>query len=109
MFSRCLMLHFLRSFWFNKFGEVRGLHPPGRPRSSFNDVALHDSQFVKTVELVDLSGMLRQAALERQEVTHMMLLADSSMSAILNSASISDTYSEHVTAEAQGQPRIFRS
>ena len=23
------------------FGEVKGLCPPGRPRSSFNDVALH--------------------------------------------------------------------
>ena len=36
------------------FGEVKGLRPPGRPRSSFNDVALRD---VKTVELVDLIEM----------------------------------------------------
>ncbi len=33
------------------FGEVTGLRPPGRPRSSFNDVALRD------VELVGLAGM----------------------------------------------------
>jgi len=26
------------------FGEVKGLRPPGRPRSSFNDVALRDCQ-----------------------------------------------------------------
>ena len=26
------------------FGEVKGLRPPGRPRSSFNDVALCDCQ-----------------------------------------------------------------
>ena len=26
------------------FGQVKGLRPPGRPRSSFNDVALHDCQ-----------------------------------------------------------------
>jgi len=26
------------------FGEVKGLCPPGRPRSSFNDVALRDCQ-----------------------------------------------------------------
>jgi hypothetical protein len=26
------------------FGEVKRLRPPGRPRSSFNDVALHDCQ-----------------------------------------------------------------
>ena len=26
------------------FGEVKGLCPPGRPTSSFNDVALHDCQ-----------------------------------------------------------------
>ncbi len=26
------------------FGKVKGLRPPGRPRSSFNDVALHDCQ-----------------------------------------------------------------
>jgi len=26
------------------FGEVTGLRPPGRHRSSFNDVALHDYQ-----------------------------------------------------------------
>ncbi len=25
-------------------GEVNGLHPPGRPRSSVNDAALHDCQ-----------------------------------------------------------------
>ena len=24
------------------FGEIKGLRPPGRPRSSFNDVALRD-------------------------------------------------------------------
>ena len=24
------------------FGQVKGLRPPGRPRSSLNDVALHD-------------------------------------------------------------------
>ena len=26
------------------FGQVKGLRPPGRPRSSFNDVALQDCQ-----------------------------------------------------------------
>ena len=26
------------------FGEVKGLCPPGRPRSSFNDVTLRDDQ-----------------------------------------------------------------
>ena len=26
------------------FGEVKGLRPPDRPRSSFNDVALRDCQ-----------------------------------------------------------------
>ncbi len=26
------------------FGQVKGLRPPGRPRSSFNDVALHYCQ-----------------------------------------------------------------
>lgn len=26
------------------FGEVKGLRPPGRPRSSFIDVTLHDCQ-----------------------------------------------------------------
>ncbi len=26
------------------FGQVKGLRPPGRPRSSFNDVTLHDFQ-----------------------------------------------------------------
>ncbi len=26
------------------FGQIKGLRPPGRPRSSFNDVALHDCQ-----------------------------------------------------------------
>ncbi len=26
------------------FGQVKGIRPPGRPRSSFNDVALHDCQ-----------------------------------------------------------------
>ena len=26
------------------FGEVKGLRPPGRPRSSFNDVTLRDCQ-----------------------------------------------------------------
>jgi len=26
------------------FDEVKGLRPPGRPRSSFNDVALRDCQ-----------------------------------------------------------------
>ena len=35
------------------FGEVKGLRPPGRPRSSFNDVALLRCMIVNTVELVD--------------------------------------------------------
>jgi len=26
------------------FGQVKGLRPPGRPRSSFNDVAVNDCQ-----------------------------------------------------------------
>ena len=39
MFSGCLTIDCLRSFL---FGEVKGLRPPGRPRSSFNDVALRD-------------------------------------------------------------------
>ena len=36
------------------FGEGKELRPPGRPRSSFNDVALRDCQ---TVVLVGLTGM----------------------------------------------------
>ena len=30
--------------WKLLFGQVKGLHLPGRPRSSFNDVALHGCQ-----------------------------------------------------------------
>ncbi len=30
--------------WKLLFGQVKGLRPPGRPRSSFNDVALQDCQ-----------------------------------------------------------------
>ena len=26
------------------FGQVKGLRPPGRPRSGFDDVVLHDCQ-----------------------------------------------------------------
>ncbi len=29
------------------FGEVKGLRPPGRPRSSFNDVAFRDCQICR--------------------------------------------------------------
>ncbi len=38
------------------FGEVKGLRPPGRPRSSFNGVALCDCQ---TVVSIGLTGMHR--------------------------------------------------
>ncbi len=43
------------------FGEVKGLGPPGRPRSSFNDVALRDCQ---NVEFVDLTGMHKTGCFE---------------------------------------------
>jgi len=49
------------------FGEFKGLRPPGRPRSSFNDVALHDCQNCR------INRPYRDAqdrlALERQELS----------------------------------------
>ena len=40
-----LILDYLRSFL---FGEVKGLCPPGRPRSNFSDVAVRDCQNCRT-------------------------------------------------------------
>jgi len=45
------------------FGELKGLRPPGRLRSSF--MVLH-YMILKTVVLVGSKGRTRQAALERQ-------------------------------------------
>ncbi len=47
------------------FGEVKGLRPPGRPTSSFNDVALRDCQNCQQT----WQGCTRQAALERRDLS----------------------------------------
>ncbi len=49
------------------FGEVKGRRPPGRPRSSFNDVALRDSQNCRISR--PYRDAQRQAALERQDLS----------------------------------------
>ena len=36
------------------FGKVKGPRPPGRPRSSFNDVALRDCQNCQTVDPIEM-------------------------------------------------------
>ncbi len=54
-FGRAVLPHQLHVLWLSTcsgninsqkllFDEVKGLCPPGRPRSTFDDVALHDCQ-----------------------------------------------------------------
>ena len=47
-------------------GEVKGARSPGCPRSSFNDVVLHDCQ--NRLISVGLTGMLMTIALERHDL-----------------------------------------